>query len=320
MDYREASIYTTTNGIEIVSGYLAERGVRGVQIEDAEDFREFLEDTSPHWDYVEEDLLRLKEAETRVIFYLPENAQGGEAYQQICAGLESLRRENPAVDLGRLAVETASVSEEDWSTAWKKYYHPLHIGERLAVVPCWEEYTPAPGEVVVTLDPGMAFGTGTHETTRLCMELLERQVTPGCTLLDVGTGSGILAITGLLLGAGHAAGVDIDQLAVKIAGENAELNRVRDRLELHCGDLTDQVSGTFDIICANIVADVILRLAGTVSQFMRPRTARDPGSVLLCSGIIEERCGEVEAGLREAGLTVDEVRTENGWAAIRLHL
>ena len=320
MDYREASVFTTTEGIDIVAGYLTERGIRGVQIEDAADFQAFLEDTSPHWDYVEEDLLRLKESETRVIFYLPENAQGGEAYNAICGGLEALRRENPAVDLGRLAVETARVSEEDWSTAWKKYYHPLHVGERLTVAPCWEEYTPGPEEIVVTLDPGMAFGPGTHETTRLCMELLEKQVTPGCALLDVGTGSGILAITGLLLGAERAVGVDIDQLAVKIAGENARLNGVEGRLELFCGDLVEQVSGTFDVICANIVADVILRLAESVTRFMRKRTETDRGSALLCSGIIEERRDEVEAGLREAGLTVDEAVNENGWCALLLHL
>lgn len=314
MNYKEIAICTTTNGIDIVSGFLTTHGVRGVMIEDAADFEEFLSDTTVRWDYIEEDLMKLREAETRVKFYLPDNVQGAETYRQICAALETLRGENPEVALGRLSVETGQVSEEDWSTAWKKYYHPTKVGEQLVVVPCWEQYRAAPGEVVVTLDPGMAFGTGTHETTRLCMRLLEGCVTRETALLDIGTGSGILAITALLLGAKSAVGVDIDELATKVAGENAGLNGVADRLTLLCGDLTEQVTGSFDVVCANIVADVIIRLSGDVTRFMKP------GGILLCSGIIDERCGEVEAALTEAGLTIEEVLTENGWAAIRLRL
>lgn len=312
MTYREITIYTATQGVEIVAGFLTMQGVRGCVIEDAADFNAFLEDTEIHWDYVDESLLAKKTGETNVKFYLPDNAQGAEGYRAILAGLPPLREQNPGVELGRLAVETASVDEEDWSTAWKKYYHPTRVGERLTVVPCWEEYAPAPDEVVVTRDPGMAFGTGTHETTRLCMRLLEGCVGPDTELLDVGTGSGILAIAGLLLGARRAVGVDIDELAVKIAGENAALNGVSDRLTLHCGDLTEQVAGRFGVVCANIVADVILRLAKDVKRYLLP------GGALLCSGIIEERCQEVQDGLRAADLTVEEVLTENGWAAIRL--
>ncbi len=314
MNYKEVTIYTTTPAIDIVSGFLTERGIRGVMIEDAEDFNDFLENTTVHWDYIEDDLMKLKDAETNVKFYLPDNLQGIEAFRQIQSSLESLRTENPEIDLGRLAVETAEVNEEDWSTAWKKYYHPTKIGEKLVVVPCWEEYSPAPGEVIVTLDPGMAFGTGTHETTRLCMRLLEGCVTPETAMLDVGTGSGILAITALLLGAKSAIGVDIDELAVKVAGENADLNGIGGQVQFLCGDLTEKVSGTFDVICANIVADVIIRLSKDVTRFMHP------GSVLLCSGIIEERCEEVKSALQEAGLTIEEILTENGWAAIRLSL
>lgn len=311
MDYKEISIYTTTPGIDIVSGFLASHGVRGVQIEDAADFEEFLAGTAPHWDYVEESLLSLREAETRVKFYLPQNAQGAESFREISAALKRLRQENPEIDLGRLAVETGEVREEDWSTAWKKYYHPTKVGEHVVIVPCWETYTPAPGETVVTLDPGMAFGTGTHETTRLCIRLLEECVTPGTSLLDVGTGSGILAVTGLLLGVERAVGVDIDELSVKIAGENAALNGVEGRLTLLQGDLTEKVEGTFDVICANIVADVIIRLSRDVARFLKR------GGVLLCSGIIEEREDEVVSALKEAGFTVERVLTDNGWAAIK---
>ena len=314
MNYKQISIFTTTPAIDIVSGLLTMHGIRGVMIEDAQDFTDFLSDTTIHWDYVEEDLMRLKTVETNVTFYLPDNLQGIETLGEIKKALPLLREENPEIDFGRLALSFADVNEEDWSTAWKKYYHPTKIGERLVIVPCWEEYKTAPNEVRVTLDPGMAFGTGTHETTRLCMRLLDKTVKPENTVLDIGTGSGILAITALLLGAKSAVGVDIDSVAVRVAQENADLNGVGDKITLLCGDLTEQVSGTYDIICANIVADVILRLSSVVTQFMHK------DSVLLVSGIIEERCEEIKQALIEQGLTVHEVLTENGWAAIRLTL
>lgn len=312
MNYKEITIYTTTEGIDVVAGFLTMRGIRGCAIEDAADFGEFLTDTTIHWDYIDEELMKLKDVETNVKFYLPENAQGMETFRDIQASLPALRTENPALDLGRLAMETADVNEEDWSTAWKKYYHPTKIGRNLVVVPCWEEYSPATDEVQVTLDPGMAFGTGTHETTRLCMRLLEDCVTPESELLDIGTGSGILAITALRLGAKSATGVDIDELAVKVAQENADLNGVGEQIHLVCGDLTEKITGQYDIVCANIVADVIIRLSKSVTRFMREQ------GILLVSGIIEERCEEVKAALLETGLTIEEILTENGWAAIRL--
>lgn len=314
MEWNEVKLYTTTEAVEIVSGYLISHGLRGLMVEDAQDFQDFLNDTSVHWDYIDEDLMKLKECETSITFYLPDNLQGIELYRSIQGGLSSLRAGTPSVDFGRLALETRQVQEEDWSTAWKKYYHPVRVGQHLIACPCWEECELAEGDVRVLLDPGMAFGTGTHETTRLCMEFLEETVFPGASVLDVGTGSGILAITSLLLGAKSASGVDIDELAVKIARENAELNGVSDRLTLFCGDLTEQVSGTFDIICANIVADVLIRLSKTVTQFMRP------DSVLLVSGIIEDRYGDVAEALAAAGLTVTGKHQENDWIALRLSL
>ena len=168
-----------------------------------------------------------------------------------------------------MAVAVTRVDEEDWSTAWKKYYHPVKVGSRLVIIPCWEDYSLKEGEIGIRLDPGMAFGTGTHETTRLCLRLLEDSVFPDAEMLDIGTGSGILAIAALRLGVGQATGVDIDELAVKVAEENAALNGVQDGLSLFCGDLTEKVSGHFDIVCANIVADVILRLAGNIGSFLK---------------------------------------------------
>lgn len=314
MEWKEITVYTKTEALDILSGHLILHGIRGLMVEDAEDFNEFLEDTTIHWDYIEDELMALKDKETNIKFYLPDNVQGIEQYNEIIKSLPKLREENLHIDMGRLAVETGSVNEEDWSTAWKKYYHPTKIGKKLVVVPCWEDYKLNDGEVKVTLDPGMAFGTGTHETTRLCMGLLEGVVTKETKMLDIGTGSGILAITALLLGAKEAVGVDIDELSVKVAGENAELNGVREKLSLVCGDLTEKISGTFDVLCANIVADVIIRLSQDVTSFMHK------GSVLLVSGIIEERADEVRAALIKAGLAIVDEAEENGWVAIKLTL
>ncbi|MEG1849454.1 MAG: 50S ribosomal protein L11 methyltransferase [Oscillospiraceae bacterium] len=206
------------------------------------------------------------------------------------------------------SIDTQEVRELDWATAWKSYYHPIELSKRLAICPTWEQYDPKPGQQVIRLDPGMAFGTGTHETTRLCLSLLELYFKPGMSLLDVGTGSGILAICGKLLGGGRTVGVDIDEIAVRSARENAAENQTE--IEFLKGDLATDVTGVFDLICANIVADAILRLAPDLPALMHDQ------SVCIVSGIIDTRRAEVEAGLIEVGLAPVMVRERNGWAAI----
>lgn len=314
MDWTQVKLYTTTPAIEIVSGFLISHGLRGLMIEDANDFSDFLEDTTIHWDYIEEDLMKMKECETAIVFYIPDNMQGMEMLNSIRNEVESLRTEVPDVDFGRLAFEGENIREEDWETAWKKYYHPVRVGEHIVICPCWENCELEEGDVKVVLDPGMAFGTGTHETTRLCMQFLEKYITPDTTMLDIGTGSGILAITALLLGTKSAVGVDIDELSVKIAQENADLNGVGEQISLVWGDLTEKISGTYDVICANIVADVIIRLCETVTSFMHKDT------VLIVSGIIEDRCAEVLAALEGAGLTIIDRNQENDWVSVVVKL
>ncbi|MEG2814177.1 MAG: 50S ribosomal protein L11 methyltransferase [Oscillospiraceae bacterium] len=309
-EWKEITIYTTSEGIETISGFLTARGIKGHVIQDSKDFCDFLEATTPKWDYVDESLMSLKTKESNVKFYLPDNLQGIETFNEVKALLPLQRELASGLDLGRLAIETTNVNEEDWSTAWKKYYHITRVGKSIVIVPCWEKYELQEGEVLVTLDPGMAFGTGTHETTRLCMELLEKYIAPNKTMLDIGTGSGILAITSLLLGAKSATGVDIDELSVKIGGENAQLNNVYENLNLICGDLTEKVSGKFDIICANIVADVIIRLCKDIKNYMKPDT------IFLVSGIIVERADEVIVELEKTGLKIISRLEENGWVAI----
>ena len=209
---------------------------------------------------------------------------------------------------GASPVETEGVEQEDWQNGWRKYYHPLEIGKRLAVVPSWQEYDT--DRVKLVLDPGLAFGTGGHETTSLCMEALDERVQGGERVLDIGTGSGILAIAALKLGAAVAEGVDIDPVAVRTAGENAALNGVQDQLTVLVGDLSDKASGQYNIITANIVANAILSLAPAVPGLMAD------GAVFIASGIIDTRKDEVIAGLEAAGLAVVEVKEKRGWECI----
>lgn len=310
MEWIEAKIYTTTAGIEPVTGRLLQMGVNGFAIEDAADFEEFLEQTTPNWDYVDESLMALKDGETNVKIYVPHTVQGMETLQEIRRELAVLKSMDEEHAFGRLEISLENLNEEDWATAWKKYYHPLRIGKKLLVCPSWESCEEKPGDVVLTLDPGMAFGTGTHHTTSLCMELLEQYAAPGKSMLDVGCGSGILAITAALLGCENIQGVDIDETAVKVARENASMNHVEGKISFHQGDLAEKISGQFDIICANIVADVIIRLLPDVHKFLKP------DGIFLCSGIIDDRKEDVLSALAEHHLKPIEIHEAGGWVAI----
>lgn len=311
MNWTEVKIYTTTAGIDPLTGSMLDLGLQGFMIEDAQDFDEFLHDTTPHWDYVDQAVMeKMKDCETCVTIYVADNPQGMEELMQVRQILARLKAQDPDGKYGRLELEMKGVDEEDWSNAWKKYYHPVQVGEHLVVCPSWEAYDRKPDEVVLTLNPGMAFGTGTHDTTRLCMELLEKYITPQDTVLDVGCGSGILAITAALLGANKIIGCDIDEVAVKVAGENAALNGVQDRIAFHQGDLTSQVEGSFQIICANIVADVIIRLSEDAGRYL----AKD--GIFITSGIIDTREQDVLNALEQNGFQVIERRTSGGWVAL----
>ena len=311
MNWTEVKIYTTTAGIDPLTGSMLDLGLQGFMIEDAQDFDEFLHDTTPHWDYVDQAVMeKMKDCETCVTIYVADNPQGMEELMQVRQILARLKAQDPDGKYGRLELEMKDVDEEDWSNAWKKYYHPVQVGEHLVVCPSWEAYDRKPDEVVLTLNPGMAFGTGTHDTTRLCMELLEKYITPQDTVLDVGCGSGILAITAALLGANKIIGCDIDEVAVKVAGENAALNGVQDRIAFYQGDLTSQVEGSFQIICANIVADVIIRLSEDAGRYL----AKD--GIFITSGIIDTREQDVLNALEQNGFQVIERRTSGGWVAL----
>ena len=210
-------------------------------------------------------------------------------------------------------IEVLGTDEEEWATAWKKYYKPTHIGHKMVIVPSWETYDAKDDEIVIDMDPGMAFGTGTHETTRLCAELLEENIQAGDYMLDVGSGSGILAICASKLGAAKCAACDIDPIAVRTEKENAERNGC-DNIDCYVSDLLSDVKNIdgrpFDIVTANIVADIIIRLAPGIGAFIRP------DGLFIASGIIDEREAEVDAALKKCGMIKLSAKHEKGWCAL----
>lgn len=275
----------------------------GIYVEDYSDLENVVWNIA-HVDLIEQELLERDRTHSLIHVYIKQEKDALECVEFIKARLDSEGIEYETSIVG--------VNEEDWANNWKQYYHTQRIGKRIVVTPSWEEYEPTGDDVQMRLDPGMAFGTGTHDTTRLCLELLEECVTPQTRILDVGTGSGILSVGGVLLGAPSALGVDIDPVAVKVANENAEINKVSDKTEFVCGDLTDKVHGKFEIVTANIVADIIIRLLSTVKNYLLK------GGVLIVSGIIDTRADEVENACHEAGFTTEKRLEHGGWVAIKL--
>lgn len=254
-------------------------------------------------DLIDEELLSRDRTVCSVSAFIPGQKSPGESVGFIKERLGTL--DIPA------EVELHGVNEEDWADSWKKYYKPIKTGRKIVIVPKWEKYEPAEGEICVLMDPGMAFGTGTHETTRLCASLLEDFVNPGAKVLDVGCGSGILAICAAKLGAENCFACDIDENAVRIAGENAILNSTPN-VKTAVSDLlrhVPEIDGGYDVCCANIVADVIIRMAPDVGRFVS-----DSG-VLIVSGIIVERADETLSALKTSGWKLVDERRENGWFA-----
>lgn len=308
MDWTDVQITVPAKDVDTAAAIAQMVVPYGIYIEDYSDLVEEAPKIA-HIDLIDEDLLARNRDNAIIHIYISPEQSPTEAIAYLTARLD----QEPIPYI----VDTSAVKEEEWATAWKDYYHPTKIGRRLVVCPTWEEYTPGEGELVMHLDPGMAFGTGTHHTTRLCAGMLEEAVTPGCRVLDMGTGSGILSIAALLLGAGEAVGVDIDPVAVRTAGENAVLNGFGpERFTPVCGELVHdkglarRLGSGFDLIAANIVADVIIALAPTFPRHLRP------GGRVVCSGIILPRKEEVLAALKAQGITVTQVEERDGWCAI----
>ena len=311
MKWFSLHIDTCPAGVERVSAMLGDLGIDGLVIEDEGDFRRFLEQNRQYWDYVDEELDRSMAGKCRLTFYLEQNEEGLGKIAAVRIAMAELKDRHP--EYAPLLLTMEGVEDADWENNWKQFYKPMEIGDRLIVIPDWEEADPQ-GRVALRLNPGLTFGTGSHATTRLCLQALEKLVRPGMSVLDLGCGSGILSIAALLLGADRAYACDIDEKAVDVAYENAALNGVgRDRYTVRAGDvLSDQglrrdMGGGWDIVVANIVADVIIALAPAALDLMKP------GGVFLCSGIIDQRADEVRAALEAQGFTIREANTSEGW-------
>ena len=310
LKWLEVAIPTTPDKLDDITAKLTAAGMTGLVIEDEADFLSFLEQNRQYWDYVDQELLDRMKGVTRVKFYVTDDADGHAQLEQYTRGLEC-------------EFTTTPLTDNDWAYSWQKYYKPLIIGQRLYVVPEWERDKPVPdGRVPFYLNPGLTFGTGSHASTQLCLEGVEEHTAQNCSVLDLGCGSGILSIAALCLGAKEAVAVDIDPKAVDVAYENAALNGIgRDQYLVRAGDvLTDKslanelAQQRYDLVLANIVADVIIPLSAQVPNLMAE------GGTFLCSGIIDTRAPEVEAALKRNGLTVTKKREKNGWVALEAKL
>lgn len=275
----------------------------GIYIEDYSDLEEKAEEIA-HINLIDEELIAKDRTTSLIHIYISECDNAMEA-------VEFLKERFRAANID-FTVNSIGVDDSDWNENWKKYFHTSEIGEKLVIVPSWEEYENKQGRVVLNIDPGAAFGTGTHATTSLCLTLLEKHINSGVKMLDIGTGSGILAIASTLLGAESAIGVDIDAQSVKTAKENAEINSVSDKCEFIVGDLADKISGKFNVICANIVADVIIKLFDSVADFM------ENDAVLIISGIIDLRKDDVLNSALAHGFKILEENYKDNWCAFTL--
>lgn len=297
-DWLELTIKTAADNLEETEAVAVMAAKGGIYTEDYSSLEKEVEEIA-RIDLIDEELLK-KDRNIALVhmFISPEDEPQGVILY--------LKERLPDAE-----ISMGNVSEEDWANNWKRFYKPFPVGKKLYVKPQWEEADErAEGRETLILDPGMAFGSGTHETTRLCLEMLENFITPETKLLDVGCGSGILAIAGMKLGAKKAVAVDIDALAVKVANENAEINKVGGKIEFICGDLAEKVTGEFDLIVANIVADVIIRLTKDIKTFLKK------GGVFVASGIIDSREEEVVNAVKACGLSITEIARDKGWVAL----
>ena len=308
MNWTEVTIKTTTEAVEAISNILMEERCGGVMIEDPKDFL-FQKKNELDWDYVEEEVFN-KSGQDGVLIktYIPEERNVLELIETVKARIALLP--SFGLDIGEGSVSLSNVNESDWANEWKKYYKPTKVGKKIVVKPSWEEYEKQEGDLIIELDPGMAFGTGTHETTSMCIRELENYVDETKTVFDIGCGSGILAIAAAQLGAKEVVAGDLDEVAVKVSKENCEINNVSDKVVVKHGSLFEVVDSKADVIVANIIADIIKILAKDVSKFLK-----DDG-VFISSGIIRAKIDEVCQALEENGFEIVKVERLGEWSAI----
>ncbi len=317
MEWLEVTVRTASQGVELLCAELTEAGFDSFVVEDHEDFAEFLETSRDYWDYVDEDLSEKMGSLSQVRLYL-EDACAREQMPLLQQLLGRLPQEYPACDFGDLTIALENVPAEDWENSWKQHYRPLPVGDKLLVVPQWLRVEDTEGRLPVILDLGLTFGTGAHDSTQMCMRALERLIKGGERVVDLGSGSGILSICALRLGADSAVAIDIDPAAEHIATENAARNGYEAPAFHACtGDVIRDretmeklAEGGYDIVCANIVAGVLIDLAPVVPRFLRE------GAPFLCSGILREREQEVRDALETAGLEIVDSEHTTEWCCL----
>lgn len=307
MQYYEAKIISPSEEVENISNALIIAGIETFEVNDIEVAREILSSKKTfEWDYYDEALL--EEHEACISIYAEYTDESQEIIERIHGAVRSAEKLAKPGNTINLTVRLADDSE--WKDEWKKYFKPVHITENIVILPSWENYEPAPGEKVIEIDPGMAFGTGTHATTRMCIELIEKYLKPEQSFMDVGCGSGILSIAAGLCGCRKICGFDIDPDAVRVAKENVEQNGMSEFVEIFQGDVTEGVQQKADVIAANLMAEIIMAICSSI-----PACLNENG-VFISSGIITEKRDQVVKSLMEAGFEILEVREEEDWCAI----
>lgn len=319
MNWTEVSIYTTTNGLEIINGALLKLGINDAVIEDASVFEDFLNNDTLNWDYYDEELAKMKDCESCIKVYLADNNQGREALNEIIKAIESIKNEYKDIDFGRLEIVKKSLNDEDWANNWKQYFKPFTVSDKIIIKPSWEEISePIGDKIVLEIDPGMSFGTGQHHTTRLCIEQIVKHLDEGMEVLDMGCGSGILSIASILLGARNVTGIDIDENAVRIAQDNAALNNINeDRFTVYCGDVTEDEKlqdrigyNKYDMIAVNIIAQIIMGMSSTFPKFLKK------GGIIIASGIIKRYVEDVVENFESLGFEIIEINHSEEWVSI----
>ena len=315
MDYLEVTIQTASAGIEVVASALTAGGFDSLVVEDQAEYENFLEDNRAYWDYIDEEFQAELQGLSRIKLYLEVDGTEEKQLKKLQKLLEALKNRTKK-NLGTLEITSTLLPETNWEESWKDNYPPQEVGESLVVVPCWNPE--AKGRIPVILDPGLTFGTGAHPSTQMCMEFMEELVTEGMGVIDLGSGSGILSIAALRLGAKTAIGVDIDPKAEDIARENAAYNDFgADRFDAVTGNVTEDTAlmerlskKHYDLVFVNIVADVIIGLAPVLKHFM------DDNTKVICSGILDVREDEVHEALRSADLTIEQTKAKEDWRSL----
>lgn len=307
-DWMQVKVLTTTAGADMVSEILLEAGSEGTMIEDRNDV---FENQRPEgqWDIIDPAIADRIGEDVKVTGYYPIDENRNNVISSIASALGRLQALTPDVDLGKLEMQVQGFENEDWSESWKKSFKPIRLGDHIVICPGWLEYEKQPDDKVIEIDPGMAFGTGTHETTGMCAALIEKYVQPGQRVIDIGTGSGILAIVAAHMGAKEVLATDLDAVAVRVAAENAALNGFGGKIDCRCGDLLDVVDVSGDVVIANIIADVILMLAKPVRERIVPN------GVFICSGVAIDRREDVRRALLENDYEILDEPVKGEWAA-----